>query len=35
MRTFARTMALSLQVALVCLLLGYATAYCVWHRPKH
>jgi spermidine/putrescine transport system permease protein len=34
MRTFARTMALSLQVALVCLVLGYATAFFVWRRPK-
>ena len=34
MRTFGRTMGLSLQVALICLILGYATAYFVWCRPK-
>lgn len=34
MRTFARTMGLSLQVAAICLVLGYATAYFIWRRPK-
>lgn len=34
MRTFARTIALAFEVALVCVVLGYATAYFIWRLPQ-